>query len=152
VAWAARRGYPALTPEIPRPRPGALWSLLMNDPRSFYHGKKVLVTGGLGCLGSGLTRELVSAGAELTVVDSCHPMFGANEHNLEGVLERVKVNICDIRDADAMNKLVQGQDLLLKQISIDGQILENNTYQIAEEQLIIESVPDDFILVFNKQM
>lgn len=84
----------------------------MNDPRSFYHGKKVLVTGGLGCLGSTLTRELVAAGAELTVVDSRHPMFGANEHNLEGVLEQVKVNVCDIRDADAMNHLVQGQDLL----------------------------------------
>ena len=84
----------------------------MNDPRSFYHGKKVLVTGGLGCLGSSLTRELVGAGAEVTVVDSHFHMFGANEHNLEGVLEQVKVNICDIRDADAINHLVQGQDLL----------------------------------------
>ena len=84
----------------------------MDDPRSFYHGKKVLVTGGLGCLGSTLTRELVEAGASVTVVDSCHPMFGANEYNLEGVRDRVAVNVCDIRDADAMNHLVRGQDLL----------------------------------------
>ena len=31
----------------------------MSDPRAFYHGKRVLVTGGLGCLGSSLTVELV---------------------------------------------------------------------------------------------
>jgi UDP-glucose 4-epimerase len=84
----------------------------MNDPRRFYHGRKVLVTGGLGCLGSSLTLELVAAGARVTVVDSCHPMFGANEYNLDGVRDRVSVNVCDIRDADAMNHLVKGQDLL----------------------------------------
>ena len=48
----------------------------MSDPRTFYHGKKVLVTGGLGCLGSSLSLELVAAGAQVTIVDSCHPMFG----------------------------------------------------------------------------
>jgi UDP-glucose 4-epimerase len=84
----------------------------MSDPRPFYHGKKVLVTGGLGCLGSSLTLELVEAGAEVTVVDSCHPMFGANEYNLRGVRDRVDVNVCDIRDEDAMNHLIKGKDIL----------------------------------------
>jgi UDP-glucose 4-epimerase len=84
----------------------------MSDPRAYYHGKKVLVTGGLGCLGSSLTRELVRAGAAVTVVDSCHPMFGANEHNLDGIRDQVQVNVCDIRDEDAMNHLVKGQDVL----------------------------------------
>lgn len=84
----------------------------MTDPRPFYHGKKVLVTGGLGCLGSSLTAELARAGAQVTVVDSCHPMFGANEHNLGEVRDRVAVNVCDIRDADAMNHLVRGQEIL----------------------------------------
>jgi UDP-glucose 4-epimerase len=84
----------------------------MSDPRAFYHGKKVLVTGGLGCLGSSLTLELVRAGAEVTVVDSCHPLFGANEHNLHGVRDQVDVNVCDIRDEDAMNHLIKGKDIL----------------------------------------
>ena len=84
----------------------------MSDPRAFYHGKKVLVTGGLGCLGSSLTLELAQAGAEVTVIDSCHPMFGANDHNLDGVRDRVDVNVCDIRDEDAMNHLVKGKDIL----------------------------------------
>lgn len=84
----------------------------MSDPRAFYHGKKVLVTGGLGCLGSSLTLELVQAGAEVAVIDSCHPMFGANEHNLDGVRDQVDVNVCDIRDEDAMNHLIKGKDIL----------------------------------------
>lgn len=84
----------------------------MSDSRTFYHGKKVLVTGGLGCLGSSLTLELVAAGAKVTVVDSCHPMFGANDHNLAAVRDQIDVNICDIRDEDAMNHLVKGQDIL----------------------------------------
>ena len=46
------------------------------------------------------------------MIDSCHPMFGANEHNLHGVRDRVDVNVCDIRDEDAMNHLVKGQDIL----------------------------------------
>ena len=84
----------------------------MSDPRAFYHGKKVLVTGGLGCLGSSLTLELAQAGAEVTVIDSCHPMFGANEHNLDGVRDQVQVNVCDIRDEDAINHLVKEKDIL----------------------------------------
>ncbi len=84
----------------------------MIDHRSAYAGKRVLVTGGLGCLGSSLAIELVQLGAEVTVVDSCFPMFGANDFNLAPVRDHVRVNVCDIRDADAMNHLVKGQDLL----------------------------------------
>ncbi len=84
----------------------------MPTPTDFYPGKRVLITGGLGCLGSTLAIRLVELGAEVTVVDNHHPMFGANEFNLEPVRDRVRVNLCDIRDADAMNHLVKGQDLL----------------------------------------
>lgn len=84
----------------------------MIEPRDFYPGKRVLVTGGLGCLGSSLSLELVELGAEVTLLDSHHPMFGANLRNIESVRDRVTVNICDIRDADAVNHLVKGQDVL----------------------------------------
>jgi len=84
----------------------------MTDLRAAYEGKKALVTGGLGCLGSSLTLELVELGCDVTIVDSHFHMFGANEHNLAGVRDRVNVNVCDIRDADAMNHLVKGKDLL----------------------------------------
>ena len=84
----------------------------MNDPREFYPGKKALITGGMGCLGSSLALDLVEMGCEVTILDSHHPMFGANAHNLASVKDKVRVNICDIRDEDAVNHLVQGQDVL----------------------------------------
>ena len=84
----------------------------MSDHLTYYSGKRALITGGLGCLGSHLAIALVEQGCEVTIVDSHHPMFGANRHNLAPIDGRYDLNICDIRDEDAMNALVQGQDLL----------------------------------------
>jgi len=84
----------------------------MADYRDFYRNKRVLITGGLGCLGSHVALEAAELGARVTIVDSHHPMFGANVHNLAPIEGRYDLNICDIRDADAINHLVQGQDVL----------------------------------------
>jgi UDP-glucose 4-epimerase len=84
----------------------------MTNYRDFYSDRRVLVTGGLGFLGSSLVRELVALRARVTVVDSLIPMFGGNLFNIADVADAVTVNICDIRDADAMNHLVRGQDIL----------------------------------------
>lgn len=46
-------------------------------------GRRCLVTGGLGFIGSNLALALTRAGAEVTVVDACHPRHGANPHNLD---------------------------------------------------------------------
>jgi len=84
----------------------------MAEIAQFYAGKKALITGGLGCLGSHVAIALAELGCEVTIVDSHHPMFGANEHNLAPIRGRYDLHICDIRDADAMNHLVKGKDLL----------------------------------------
>ena len=77
-----------------------------------FRGKKVLVTGGLGFIGSNLALRLVEVGAELTLVDSLIPEYGGNLHNVASVAGRVKVNIADVRDEHAMKYLVRGQDYL----------------------------------------
>lgn len=77
-----------------------------------YKGKKVLITGGLGFIGSTLAIRLVESGAEVTVIDSLIPEYGGNLFNVEPVKERVKVNISDVRDRNSINFLVQGQDYL----------------------------------------
>ena len=77
-----------------------------------FRGKKVLVTGGLGFIGSNLALRLVEVGAELTLVDSLIPEYGGNLHNIASVAGRVKVNIADVRDEHAMKYLVRGQDYL----------------------------------------
>jgi len=77
-----------------------------------FNGKRVLITGGLGFIGSALARTLVEAGASVTLVDSLIPEYGGNFFNIDGIKDKVRVNISDVRDPFAMAYLVQGQEYL----------------------------------------
>jgi dTDP-glucose 4,6-dehydratase/UDP-glucose 4-epimerase len=83
----------------------------MIDYHSFQD-KKILITGGIGFIGSNLARRLVSCGAKVTLVDSLIPMYGGNLQNIADIKEQVTVNISDVRDAFSMAYLVQNQDYL----------------------------------------
>jgi len=73
--------------------------------------KKVLITGGLGFIGSAIARRLAGV-AEITLVDSLIPEYGGNLANIQGIEDKVCVNISDIRDAHSMRYLVQGVDVV----------------------------------------
>lgn len=77
-----------------------------------FNGARVLITGGLGFIGSNLAHRLVELGANVTLVDSLIPEYGGNLYNIAGIEDRVCVNIADVRDEYSMNYLVQGQDVL----------------------------------------
>ena len=79
---------------------------------SFYRGANILVTGGLGFIGSALVRKLVNFGANVVIVDSLRPEQGGNLFNIHGIENKVKVNISDIRDRESMNQLVRNQDMM----------------------------------------
>ena len=77
-----------------------------------YSGKEILITGGLGFIGSNLARSLVTQGANLTLVDSLIPQYGGNTFNIDDFQNKVVVNVCDVRDTFAMAPLIQGKDYL----------------------------------------
>jgi len=77
-----------------------------------FSNKNILITGGLGFIGSNLAIRLVELGASVTLVDSLIPEYGGNLWNIEPIKDRVRVNISDVRDEHAMKYLVQGQDFL----------------------------------------
>jgi len=74
--------------------------------------KQILITGGLGFIGSALARRLVDIGAHVTLVDSLIPEYGGNFFNVASIRNRVVINICDVRDPYAIAHLVQEQDYL----------------------------------------
>lgn len=80
--------------------------------RRVFSGKRVLITGGLGFIGSNLARALLALGARVAVVDSLVPEYGGNRRNLAGVERRVKVHVADVRDWPRLPSLVRGQDFL----------------------------------------
>lgn len=84
----------------------------MNDYANMFDRKRVLITGGLGFIGSTLAHRLVDLGAQVTLVDSLIPIYGGNLRNIAGIEDRVKVNIADVRDEYSMDYLVQGQHYL----------------------------------------
>jgi nucleoside-diphosphate-sugar epimerase len=85
----------------------------------YYRGKRVLITGGVGFIGSNLARSLVSLGAEVTLVDSMLPAYGADLRNIEEIRDRVTVNFSDVRDGYSLRYLVRDKDLIF---SLAGQV------------------------------
>jgi len=77
-----------------------------------YKDAKILITGGLGFIGSNLARSLVAQGAHVTLVDSLIPQYGGNAYNVTDIRDQVTVNVCDVRDPFAMSYLLQGKDYL----------------------------------------
>ena len=77
-----------------------------------YSGKNILITGGLGFIGSNLARKLVSQGAIVTLIDSMIPEYGGNLFNIEDIHEKLIVSACDIRDNLVMENLLKGKDYL----------------------------------------
>jgi UDP-glucose 4-epimerase len=84
----------------------------VQDAREDYAGKRVLVTGGLGFIGSNLAIRLVELGAEVSVVDSLIPELGGNRFNLAPVADRLSVYELDLRETEAVAGLVDGIDVV----------------------------------------
>ena len=80
--------------------------------RDSYRNTRVLVTGGMGFIGSNLAIALVNQGAQVTVVDAQVPGCGADPRNLEGVRDRIRLSADNMQDAEKMAELIPGQDVI----------------------------------------
>lgn len=77
-----------------------------------FKGRRVLITGGLGFIGSNLTRTLVDLGAKVTILDSLIPEYGGNRRNLRGLERKVDINLADVRDRHSLPEFLRGQHYL----------------------------------------
>jgi UDP-glucose 4-epimerase len=85
----------------------------------FFDGKRILITGGLGFIGSNLAHRLVALGARVCVVDSMIPAYGATLDNIAEIKDDVRINFSDVRDRHSMSYIVKEQDLIF---SLAGQV------------------------------
>jgi UDP-glucose 4-epimerase len=107
---------------------GSLWQPIepmtgLADP---FRDQSVLITGGLGFIGSNLARRLADLGARVTVIDSLIPEYGGNLFNLAGYEDRIRVNVADVRDEYSMDYLVRGQAFLF---NLAGQVSHLDSMQ-----------------------
>jgi UDP-glucose 4-epimerase len=91
----------------------------MDELEKSYRDKNVMVTGGLGFIGSTLAIRLAELGARVIVVDSLIDEYGGNLFNLHGYEDRIRINIADVRTASTMNYLVRGQHYIF---NLAGQV------------------------------
>jgi nucleoside-diphosphate-sugar epimerase len=91
-----------------------------------FHDKQVLITGGLGFIGSNLARRLVQLGAEVRLVDSLIPEYGGNWFNIADIRDRAQVNLSDVRDTHSLPPLVQNVDYLF---NLAGQVSHQAAFQ-----------------------
>ena len=85
----------------------------MQSPADYERLKnqRVLITGGLGFIGSNLAAACVRGGARVTIVDACIEPYGYNLANIEPVKDDVEVIRGDVRDRDLMRRLVPQSEL-----------------------------------------
>jgi UDP-glucose 4-epimerase len=114
-----------------------------NDYRAFYRDRRVMITGGLGFIGSTVAHQLVALGARVLIVDSLISEYGGNLFNIAGIEERVRVNIADVRQQSTMNYLVRGQDIIF---NLAGQVSHIDSMQDPYTDLEINSRAQLFIL------
>jgi UDP-glucose 4-epimerase len=107
-----------------------------NSDRRFavFRGAHVMITGGVGLIGSALARRLVALGAEVLLVDSMVPEAGGNFANIADIKERVRLNIADIRDAAALRHLLPGQQFLF---NLAGQTSHLDSMNAPEHDLAV---------------
>jgi UDP-glucose 4-epimerase len=98
----------------------------MSDYRAFYRDRRVMITGGLGFIGSTLAHQLVDLGARVLLVDSLSPEYGGNLFNVDGIEDRVQINIADVRQQSTMNYLVRGNDVIF---NLAGQVSHIDSMQ-----------------------
>jgi len=75
-----------------------------------FFNKNILISGGLGFIGSNLAIKLVGLGANVTVIDNLVPEYGGNTWNIESIKDKISINVADVRDEKIMQRLIQGQD------------------------------------------
>jgi UDP-glucose 4-epimerase len=87
--------------------------------REFYRGRRVLVTGGLGFIGSNLARQLVELGADVLLIDAMIEDYGGNFFNIAGFADQVRVNLSDVRNESIMDVLVRDREIIF---NLAGQV------------------------------
>ena len=109
----------------------------------FYRGRRVMITGGLGFIGSTIAHHLVGLGARVLVIDSLIPEYGGNLFNISGIEDRIRVNIADVRQQSTMNYLVRDQDVIF---NLAGQVSHIDSMQDPYTDLEINCRSQLFIL------
>ncbi len=99
-----------------------------------YRHKKVLITGGLGFIGSNIAHKLIHLDANVTILDNLAPLYGGNMFNIDDIKDKISLIHGDVRDIDTISKLVKDKDFIFH---LAGQVSHIDSSEIPFEDLDI---------------
>jgi UDP-glucose 4-epimerase len=112
-----------------------------------YRAQKVLITGGLGFIGSNLAHRLVQLGASVTLLDSLHPTCGGNRFNVEEIKNDVEVLVGNSCDLELVRKLIRGKAYVF---NLAGHVSHIESMQEPFEDLQMNAVAPLTVLEASK--
>lgn len=121
----------------------------MENPGLLLRKKRVIVTGGIGLIGSTLAARLVELGAEVLLIDSLNDDFGGNLFNIAEIEGQVRVNISDIRDIHGLSYLLRGCEFLF---NLAGQTSHMDSMNAPFEDLEINCLAQLSLLEACRQI
>lgn len=92
---------------------------MWGDNMAEFSDKNILITGGIGFIGSNLAIRLIDEGSRVTLMDSLIPGLGGNLFNIESISDKVKIETSDMRDGSSLSKIVRNKDYIF---NLAGQV------------------------------
>lgn len=83
-----------------------------NYLNNYFDNKKILITGGLGFLGSNLCHQLINIGANVTLLDNMDPIYGGNLYNIHDISKKVIVIRGDVTNNNIITPLILNNDVI----------------------------------------
>lgn len=114
-----------------------------------WSGKRVLITGGLGFIGSNLAQRLVALGARVEILSSLNPLYGGNTFNLENIEDKIKIVVGDVRDRGLLKELVPGQDFIF---DFAAQVRHSESINMPIEDLEVNCLSKLYLLETCRQL
>jgi nucleoside-diphosphate-sugar epimerase len=103
----------------------------------FYAGRRVLITGGLGFIGSNLALRLATEGAKITVLDPCVPGCGGSPYNLEGAGASIRVLPLDIGSPEVPVEVIRESQVIF---NLAGEVSHTASMRMPERDLSINTM------------
>ncbi|HAE60440.1 MAG TPA: NAD-dependent epimerase [Anaerolineae bacterium] len=104
--------------------------------RADFQGKNILVTGGMGFIGSNLAARLLELGSNITLVDTLHPKYGGSPFNVEPIKKQVEIIIADMGDEKHIAPIIPRQDYIF---NLAGQVSHTDSMSDPQHDLAINA-------------
>lgn len=99
---------------------------------NYYKNKNILITGGLGFIGSTIAHRMIEYGANVTIIDNLNPLYGGNIFNIKDIEDKIEVIVDDILSSNKLIDQIKTADIIFH---LAAQVSYIDSLNIPEKDL-----------------